>query len=255
MNELIFNNQKTITSREIAEITGKRHADTMEAIRVMEQAWVKIGQRNFTLTYYTDQWNRQQPQYQLNKTECLYIATKFNDEARAKLILRWEELERQNNAQSIPQSLPEALRLAADLAERVETQNKKLAEVRPLVVFAKAVSESSNSILIRELAKLIAQNGIDIGQDRLFDWMVSNNFLIRKKRYNANKNTTSYEYEPTQYSIKRGVLETVERVIGNPVIGTFTAYTVKVTGKGQTYFINRVMRDFFSNSEQLVSNF
>lgn len=90
--------KRTMSSVEIAEMTGKRHSDVMRSIRVMEPAWVKLGQSNFRLTSYKDQWNRQQPCYELTKTECLYIATKFNDEARAKLILRWDELEREDRA-------------------------------------------------------------------------------------------------------------------------------------------------------------
>ena len=93
-NDLVFQKQ-TMTSREIAELTGKPHNDVIKAIRNMEDAWVKVGEGNFSLTYYTDQRNRKRPQYELNKSECLYIATKFNDVARAKLIVRWEKLERE----------------------------------------------------------------------------------------------------------------------------------------------------------------
>ena len=67
----------------------------MKAIRKMEPAWVKIAQGNFSLGSYRDPNNQLRPCYELTKTECLYIATKFNDEARAKLVLRWEQLERQ----------------------------------------------------------------------------------------------------------------------------------------------------------------
>ena len=82
----IFKNE-TMTSLEIAEITGKRHSDVLEAIRKMEPAWEKIAQRKFPLGTYTDANNQGIPCYVLNKTECLYIATKFNDEARAKMVL------------------------------------------------------------------------------------------------------------------------------------------------------------------------
>lgn len=92
MNELVIQGQ-TMTSLQIAEITGMRHSDVMRSIRNMESAWVKIAQRNFALGSYTDANNQARPCYQLTKTECLYIATKFNDEARAKLVIRWEELE------------------------------------------------------------------------------------------------------------------------------------------------------------------
>ena len=86
-----------MTSLEIAELTGKQHKDVMRAIRKMEPAWEKTCGRKFALTSrIIEQPNggtREVPCYSLTKTECLYIATKFNDEARAKLVLRWEELE------------------------------------------------------------------------------------------------------------------------------------------------------------------
>lgn len=86
-----------MTSMQIAEVTGKRHSDVLRAIRNMEAAWEKINKRKFALnlkaTDLGDGKQRKDPYYELTKTECLYIATKFNDEARARLILRWEELE------------------------------------------------------------------------------------------------------------------------------------------------------------------
>lgn len=90
--------KRTMSSVEIAEMTGKLHHHILRSIRAMEPAWVKIGGTNFGFTYYTDQWNRQKPMYLLDYRECMYIATKFNDEARAKLILRWDELEREDRA-------------------------------------------------------------------------------------------------------------------------------------------------------------
>lgn len=82
-----------MTSLQIAEVTGKRHSDVMRSIRNQEIAWENVTERKFTLSEYTDATGRVLPCYELTKTECLYIATKFNDEARARLILRWEELE------------------------------------------------------------------------------------------------------------------------------------------------------------------
>ncbi|MBQ2199986.1 MAG: Rha family transcriptional regulator [Bacteroidaceae bacterium] len=110
-----------MTSLEIAELTGKQHKDVMKAIRNMEPAWVKVRGRNFALSSRTYEipngGTREVPCYQLTKTECLYIATKFNDEARAKLVLRWEELEkaemgrRMADARCLPEP-KEILRLA-----------------------------------------------------------------------------------------------------------------------------------------------
>ena len=86
-----------MTSLEIAELTGKQHKNVMQAIRNMEPAWEKTCGLKFQLTsraiVQPNGGTREVPCYQLTKTECLYIATKFNDEARARLVLRWEELE------------------------------------------------------------------------------------------------------------------------------------------------------------------
>ena len=85
-----------MTSIEIAKLTGKPHNDVLKAIRAMEPAWKKVNGGNFSLVEYKDAKGEMRPCYSLTKTECLYIATKFNDEARAKLVLRWEQLEREN---------------------------------------------------------------------------------------------------------------------------------------------------------------
>ena len=107
MDELM--KQETMSSLLIAEICGKQHKDVMRAIRKMEPAWEKINGRKFALVEYTDEKGEKRPCYQLNKIECLYIATKFNDEARAKLVLRWEELEK-SNAPQLPATYLDALK-------------------------------------------------------------------------------------------------------------------------------------------------
>ena len=113
-----------MTSLEIAELTGKNHFDLLRAIRKMEPAWEKTCGCKFALTSRTiiqpNGGTREVPCYQLTKTECLYIATKFNDEARAKLVLRWEELEtaemkrRMEEARCLPEP-QEILQLADNI--------------------------------------------------------------------------------------------------------------------------------------------
>lgn len=97
--------QQHMTSLEIAELTGKQHKNLMRDIRNMEPAWEKVQGLKFELSSRIYQLpnggTKEVPCYVLNKTECLYIATKFNDEARAKLVLRWEELERERMAKMI----------------------------------------------------------------------------------------------------------------------------------------------------------
>lgn len=83
----------TMSSLEIAETTGKHHSHVMEAIRKMEPAWVELGQSKFRLATYKDAQGKDRPCYYLTKTETLFVTTKFRDDARAKLVLRWEALE------------------------------------------------------------------------------------------------------------------------------------------------------------------
>ena len=124
-SEIIKN--ETMTSLEIADVTDRNHKDVMRSIREMEDAWVKVNGRKFALVEYKDAKGEMRPCYSLSKTECLYIATKFNDEARAKLILRWEELEtKEVSLIKVPATFAEALRLAADQAEKLEAQEKML---------------------------------------------------------------------------------------------------------------------------------
>ena len=107
--------EQTMSSLEIAELTGKQHKNVMQAIRNMEPAWLKVNGLKFQLVEYKDSKGELRPCYQLTKTECLYIATKFNDEARAKLVLRWQELELQELKRRQQLCLPEPeeiLRLA-----------------------------------------------------------------------------------------------------------------------------------------------
>ena len=92
-------NEQRMTSLEIAELTGKPHNDVLKAIRKMEQAWMKVNGGNFSLVEYKDSKGELRPCYSLSKTECLYIATKFNDEARAKLVIRWQQLEQERMMQ------------------------------------------------------------------------------------------------------------------------------------------------------------
>lgn len=131
--------QETMSSLLIAEISGKQHNDVLKAIRKMERSWEKIAGRKFSLGYYTDPNNQKRPMFLLNKEECLYIATKFNDEARAKLVLRWEELERKN-APQLPSTYLDALKalvaseeekqaLAADNAKKQQAIEMKDAQI------------------------------------------------------------------------------------------------------------------------------
>lgn len=119
--------KETMSSLQIAELTGKSHAHVMRDIRNMEPAWEKINQSKFGLVEYIDAKGEKRPCYELTKVECLYIATKYNDEARAKLILRWEQLEKERaGAYQVPTSFRQALLLAAEQQAQIEEQQKQI---------------------------------------------------------------------------------------------------------------------------------
>lgn len=136
-----------MTSLQIAEITGKRHADVMKSIRKMEPAWEKVAEGKFALGSYKDENNQDRPCYSLNKEECLYIATKFNDEARAKLIKRWKELEEQHQKPSVPQNYLEALKSLVKSEEekqQLALENRK--QQQEILTISKENMELGNKI-------------------------------------------------------------------------------------------------------------
>lgn len=117
-------------------------------------------------------------------------------------------------------------------------KNKKLTEdnnrMKPKEIFADAVTSSHTSILIGELAKLLKQNGIETGQNRLFNYLRNNGYLIKRKGTDYNM--------PTQKSMQMGLFEIKESTSVNPDGSIRTNKTTKVTGKGQQYFINKFLR-------------
>ena len=102
-----------MSSLDIAELCGKPHNDILKAIRKMELAWVKVNGGKFSLVEYKDSKGELRPCYSLSKTETLYIATKFKDDMRAKLVLRWEELERERLGDRQQLALPSPQKILA----------------------------------------------------------------------------------------------------------------------------------------------
>lgn len=147
MNEIsTFVDGDRMTSLQIAEITGRRHTDVMRAIRNMEPAWEKVSERKFALAEYQDEQGKPRPCFSLNKEECLYIATKFNDEARAKLIKRWKELEEQSKP-SVPQNYLEALKSlvkAEEDKQKLALENRK--QQQEILAISKENMELGNKI-------------------------------------------------------------------------------------------------------------
>lgn len=164
----------------------------------------------------------------------------------AKVFKRWITKEvipaiRKHGGYLTPEKTEELLRnpdlliqmltdLKIERAKRAEAE-QQLKAAEPKVIFADAVSASDTTILIGDLAKLIKQNGHAIGQKRLFQWLRENGFLI--KRQGADYNS------PTQYAMELGLFKIKETAITHSDGHVTVSKTVKVTGKGQQYFINK----------------
>lgn len=115
--------------------------------------------------------------------------------------------------------------------KQLELQN---AEMKPKALFAEAVETSSTSILIGDMAKLLRQNGVEVGQRRLFDWLRTNGWLMKS---GESRNM------PTQKAMEKGYFEIKERTISNPDGSVRITKTTKVTGKGQVWLTNEFMGD------------
>lgn len=177
-------NSLKMSSREIAEITGKQHKHVLRDIRNMEPAWEKVNGSKFGLVEYTDEKGEKRPEYQLSKREVLYITTKWNDEIRAKVILRWEELEnnlRNNqNVIALPQNYEEALE---HLLIQVRENKKLIAEnkvLQPKADFYDAVTQSEDTIDVGEVAKVLAIKGY--GRNNLFKFLREQNVLMHNNQ-------------------------------------------------------------------------
>ncbi|MBB6446512.1 phage antirepressor [Bacillus benzoevorans] len=188
----------------------------------------------------------------------LYSLVLSSRKPEAKEFKRWITHEvipsiRKHGAYMTPEKIEEVLlnpdtiiKLATDLKEerqkRVEAEQKVI-EQKPKVLFADAVEASVDSILIGQLAKLITQNGVKIGQNRLFEWLRENGYLGKKgARYN----------EPTQQYMERGFFEVKERTVNNPDGTVRITRTTKITGKGQIYFINKFLRKKEPKTYELI---
>ncbi len=119
--------------------------------------------------------------------------------------------------------------------KKIEVLQLENNELKPKALFADAVDASKTSILIGDLAKLIKQNGVDIGQNRLFQWLRDNGYLIARKGESYNM--------PTQRSLDLGIAEIKERTHNNPDGSIRISRTPKITGKGQIYFVNKFLEE------------
>lgn len=230
MNELVImhNKQAVTTSLRVAEVFGKDHKHVLETISNL--AAEKSAAKFFAEATY-DNRGKQYPMYYMNRDGFTLLAMGFTGKKalqfKISYINAFNSMETQiKTGYVIPGSYAEALKLAASQAEQIE-------DMKPKALFADAVATSHTSILIGDLAKLIRQNGVDIGQNRLFAWLREHGYLIGSgDRRNM----------PTQRAMDLELFDIKERTFQNPDGSVRITKTTKVTGKGQQYFINKFLQ-------------
>lgn len=185
MNELMkvgetINAKETMSSMQIAEITGKQHQHVLRDIdSLLNQG---LDASNFGLTSYLDNCNRNQRMYNLTKKGCLILASGYDALLREKIINRWEELELKERRAKfpIPQTYSEALYLAANQAKQIEEQQKQLEVMQPKADFFDAVADSKTAVPMNDVAKTLAIKGM--GRNKLFEFLRNNKILMNNNR-------------------------------------------------------------------------
>ena len=239
MSDIILSMQSgepVVSSRQIAENFEKNHNHVLRDIDSLKKDVSNFGQMFFETTA-PDSYGREQRAYLMNRDGFTLLAMGFNGKAalewKLKYIAAFNEMEKKLTEQ--PQLTRSQLLATALIAahEELEEKDKQIETMKPKALFADAVSASSQSILVGKMAKLLSQNGIQMGQNRLFAWLRENGYLIKRKGAGWNM--------PTQKSIDMGLFEIKESVHVDGNGCNVITKTHKVTGKAQIYFVNKFM--------------
>lgn len=240
MSEIVLSmksGEPVASSRQVAENFGKEHKDTLESIRQILAAENSATKSMFYETTFENR-GKQYPMYLMNRDGFTLLAMGFTGKAalewKLKYIAAFNEMEKKLTEQ--PQLTRSQLLATALIAahEELEEKDKQIETMKPKALFADAVSASKKSILVGEMAKLLSQNGINIGQNRLFDWLRRNGYLIKDpKRSDYNL--------PTQRSMEMGLFEIKETTIQHSDHISINR-TPKISGRGQVYFVNLFLK-------------
>lgn len=232
------NGEPVASSRQIAENFGKEHKNVLQTIDNMTAENSALLQM-FHLSEYTTSQNKKLPMYLMNRDGFSLLVMGFTGKAalewKLKYIQAFNAMEKklaQRPQLSRSELMAQALIAAHD---ELEHKDRQIAELTPKGIFADAVNASKKSILVGELAKLLCQNSVQIGQNRLFVWMREHGYLIRDpKRSDYNM--------PAQRAVEQGLFEIKETTVVHSDGHTSINKTPKVTGKGQIYFVNLFLK-------------
>ncbi len=248
MKDLVFkgeSNQVLTSSLLVADKFGKNHKHVLDAIReLISSAEKSAVLKMFVPSTYIASNNKENPMFIMNRDGFTLLAMGFTGEKALQFKLEYinafNKMEEaiKNGGFNVPKSFREALLLAAEQQEVIENQQKQIEEKnakieadKPKVLFSEAVSASNKSILVRELAKLITQNGYQIGEKQLYE-------RLRKAGYLCSSGES--HNQPTQTYMNMGLFHLKKTSV--ICDGESKVYTVtKVTPKGQIYFINKFL--------------
>lgn len=230
-------------SVKVARVFEKQHKNVMKSIRnILGSAQNLANQKWFAETTYTDAQGKRQPMFLMNRDGFSLLTMSLTGEKTMAFKVAFiEQFNRMEQAikelapatPAIPQTFAQALRLAAEQAETIEAQQKQLEAQAPKVAFATAIINSPSSCGIDELAKLLKQNGVDMGEIRLFQWLRDNDYLC---------SVGTARNQPTQKALDMGLFELKPQTWTNPKTDeVMTTTRTMVTGKGKEYFINKFL--------------
>lgn len=236
MNDLvIMKEQQAVTSSlQVSETFSKEHRNVLRDVKNLTAQNSAVKKYFFEDTYINSR-GQEYPIIYMNRDGFTLLAMGFTGKQaltfKLKYINAFNQMEQQieqTGGYQVPTNMAEALRLAADQAEQIEV-------LKPKALFADAVATSHTSILVGDLAKMIKQNGVkNMGANRMFDWLREHHYLISRSGADYNS--------PTQRSMELGLFEVKETAIQHADGHTTINKTPKVTGKGQTYFINKFLQ-------------
>ena len=214
------NNVLTMSSLEIAELTGKRHDNVVRDIKAMfEQLGDSEGLPRSGDTYTHPQNGQKYKCYNLPKDETICLIAGYNAQVRMRIIKRWQELEQKESDQfKMPKTLSEALLLAGQQAALAEERQRLLEQQKPKVEFAETVERSDGTLTMGEFAKLLPKEW-KIGRNKLFKWLRDNKYLMK-------------DNVPYQRYVNEGLFEVIETVNEYDSQDYINLLTL-ITGKGQ----------------------
>lgn len=246
-NLVVVNNGKAVaSSRVVATYFNKEHKHVMEAVRKLINDEESTSPE-FSTNLFMDKYNREQPEYLMTKKGFTLLAMGFTGKEALKFKIayfeQFEAMEESLKEKLKPMSLKESLLMNIQLVEdkeRIEAALKesekikqlaeaKIEEDKPKVIFAETVANSEDLIKVRDLSKILTQNGIkNMGERKLFAWLRNCNYL-------------TMDNMPTQKSSSMGLFKVVQYAYTDNSQNIQLSFSTKITPKGQIFFVNKFM--------------